>query len=78
MTNAEKAISIIIEYLESEGIMAGTAEITKNVDYWESKLDPIDPMSLAAVAIANPYESALTNSEIREIRNFYFSSEKFY
>jgi hypothetical protein len=78
MTNAEKAISIIIEYLESEGIISGTAEITKNVDYWEAKLDPIDPMSLAAVVIANPYENALTSSEIREIRNFYFSSEKFY
>lgn len=77
MSNTWLAVELVINYLESEGISYGTAEIINIVDKWESRLDPIDFISLAAVAIANPQEVALTKSEIREIRNFYFPSENY-
>lgn len=77
MTNAEKATQLIINFFEAENIMVGTPEIVKIVNKWQAKLDPIDYISLAAVAISNPNETALTNSEIREFRNFYFPSEDF-
>lgn len=72
MTNAELATQLVINFLESEHITVGTHEITKTVEKWESRLDPIDFISLAAVAIADPNEIALTNNEIRKIREFYF------
>lgn len=72
MTNAELATQLVINFLESEHITVGTNEITKTVEKWESRLDPIDFISLAAVAIADPNEIALTNNEIRKIREFYF------
>ena len=72
MTNAEMAIELAINYLETEGITVGTREITRVVNKWEEKLDPIDFISLAAVAISDPNEITLTISEIRQIRNFYF------
>lgn len=72
MTNVELATQLIINFLESEHITVGTNEITKTVEKWESRLDPIDFISLAAVAIADPNEIALTNNEIRKIREFYF------
>ena len=77
MSNTWLAVELVINYLESEGISCGTVEIINMVDKWESRLDPIDFISLAAVAIANPQEVALTKSEIREIRNFYFPSENY-
>lgn len=77
MTNAEKAIELAVNYLESENIMVGTPEIAKVVNKWEARLDPIDFISLAAVAIADPYEIALSNKEIRKIREFYFPSENY-
>ena len=72
MTNAEMAIELAINYLETEGITVGTREVTRVVNKWEEKLDPIDFISLAAVAISDPNEITLTISEIRQIRNFYF------
>lgn len=77
MTNAEMAINLVINFLESENITVGTPEITKIVNKWEAKLDPIDFISLAAVAISNPNEIALSRAEIREMREFYFPSENF-
>lgn len=77
MTNAEMAIELVINYLESEGIYVGTPETKAIVNKWESKLDPIDFISLAAVALFNPNKNALTNIEIREIREFYFPSKNY-
>lgn len=74
MTNAEKAIELMINYLESERIMVGTPEITRTVIKWEERLNPIDFVSLAAVALENPREIALSRDQIRRIRNFYFPS----
>ena len=75
MTNAERATELIINYLEVESISAGTPEIKAIVEKWEARLDPIDYISLAAVAISDPNEIALTTSEIRQLRDFYFSSK---
>ena len=77
MTNADMAVELIINYLESENIYVGTAEIRSIVEKWEVRLDPIDFISLAAVAISNPNENALTISEIREMREFYFPSKNY-
>ena len=77
MTNAELATNLIINFFESEGICVSTPEIKEIVNKWEAKLNPIDFISLAAVSISNPNEIVLTNSEIRQIREFYFPS-KFY
>lgn len=72
MTNAEMATELAINFLESENISVGTAEMAKIVNKWEARLKPIDFVSLAAVAISNPNEIALTNAEIRKMREFYF------
>lgn len=77
MTNAEMAIELVINYLETENIMVGTREITEIVNSWEEKLDPIDFISLAAISISNPNKVELTNDEIRKMREFYFPSENF-
>ena len=77
MTNAEKATELAINYLESEGISVGTKETKAIIDKWEAKLDPIDFISLAAIAIENPNEFELSISEIRKIREFYFPSENY-
>ena len=72
MTNAEMATQLVINFLETENITVGTPEITKIVNKWEARLDPIDFISLAAVTISNPNKTELSNSEIRNFRNFYF------
>ncbi len=72
MTNAEMATELAINFLESENINVEKAEIAKIVNKWEARLSPIDFVSLAAVAISNPNEIALTNTEIRKMREFYF------
>ena len=77
MTNAEMATELVIDYLESEGIMVDTPSIEKVVNKWEDRLDPIDFISLAAIAISDPQEIALTTTEIREFRDFYFPSENY-
>lgn len=78
MTNAEMATNLVINYLESEGIYVGTPETIAIVNKWEAKLDPIDFISLAAVAIADPNEIALSIPEIRKIRDFYFPSKIYF
>ena len=75
MTNAEVAIKLVINFFESEMITVRTSEIIPIVNKWESKFDPIDPISLAALTIANPINSAISTNEIREIREFYFPSK---
>ncbi len=77
MTNAEKAIELMINFFETENISVNTEEIIATVNKWEARLDPIDFISLAAVAISNPNEIVLTISEIREIREFYFPSKNY-
>lgn len=77
MTNAEMATELVINYLETENIIVGTPEITKIVNKWEARLDPIDFISLAAIALSDPNKIALSNIEIREIREFYFPSENY-
>ena len=78
MTNAEMAVELVVNYLESENIIVGTREISKKVDEWEKKLNPIDFISLAAIVLEDPNKIALTNNEIRKIREFYFPSENFF
>ena len=77
MTNAEMATKLVIDFFEAENIMVDTPAITKIINKWEAKLDPIDYISLAAVAISNPNDFAFTKAEIREFREFYFPSENF-
>lgn len=77
MTNAEVATKLVIDFLESELITVRTSEITPIIHKWESKFDPIDPVSLAALVIANPTDSTVSVNEIREIREFYFPSKNF-
>lgn len=77
MTNAEKATELVVNYLEAEGIIAGTRETKAIVNKWESKFDPIDFISLAAIAIEDPKETNLSTSEIRKIRDFYFPSKNY-
>ena len=78
MTNTEMAIELVINYLESEHIIVGTNEISKKVNEWEKKLGPIDFISLAAIVLEDPNKIALTNIEIRKIREFYFPSENYF
>lgn len=72
MTNAEMAIDLVVNYFEANHIMVGTSEIREIVNRLEEKFDPIDFISLAALAISNPNKFEFTISEIREIRNYYF------
>lgn len=67
-----KATEIILDYLESEKICVGTKETREIVKKWQSRLHLSDPIDLAAVALANPNEIAVTNLEIREFRKFFF------
>lgn len=78
MTNTEMAIELVINYLESEHIIVGTNEISKKVNEWEKKLGSIDFISLAAIVLEDPNKIALTNIEIRKIREFYFPSENYF
>jgi len=78
MSTTILATELVINFLESEHITANNSEIMNLVYKWNSKLAPIDFISLAAVVISNPNKIALTKSEIREIRNFYFPSKKSY
>lgn len=71
MTNLELATELMINYLESENITADPAVAAK----WEARFPSLDFISLAALAIADPTESALTISEIRYIRDFFFPSK---
>lgn len=77
MTNEQKALDIAIKYLESENIICGTKELSNRITKWENKFDPIDPYSLASLAIANPLESNLTKSEVRHIKEFFFPSDNY-
>lgn len=72
MTNAEMAIELVVNYFEANHIMVRTSEIREIVNRLEEKFDPIDFISLAALAISNPNKFEFTISEIREIRNYYF------
>lgn len=72
MSNAERAIELIINYFEAEHIMIRTSEIEKNVNKWEKRLDPIDFISLAAISIENPNKFDFTIYEIRKIRDSFF------
>lgn len=72
-----KAGLIIINYLRSEGIYVDSAEVEKAVSRWKEKVGNIDAKSLAALAMSNPQENALSEKEIRELRNFYFPSKNF-
>lgn len=74
MTNIELATNIIVNYFEAEGIQEQTPTIAARATKWEARLTPIDALSLAAVTISDPPESALTNEEIRQLREFYFPS----
>lgn len=74
MTNIELATNIIVNYFEAEGIQEQTSTIAVRATKWEARLAPIDALSLAAVVIADPPELALTNEEIRQLREFYFPS----
>lgn len=73
MSNIILATELVVNFLETEHITANNSEIIKLVQKWESRLAPIDFISLAAVVISNPNKIELTNSEIREMRDFYFS-----
>lgn len=73
MSNIILATELVVNFLEAEHITANNSEIIKLVQEWESRLAPIDFISLAAVVISNPNKIELTNSEIREMRDFYFS-----
>lgn len=66
------AQTILINYLASENIYMSHKEAEAAIKKWEAKYPKIDAISLAAIAISDPYETALSDSEIREIRNFYF------
>jgi hypothetical protein len=74
MTNAELATKIIISYFEAENIQEQTPTILARVNKWEARLNPLDALSLAAVAISDPPEIFLTIPEIRQLREFYFPS----
>ena len=74
MTNADLATELVINYFESEHIMITTPQIDSKVREWETKLDPIDFISLAAIVIEDPNNFVLSKTEIRKIRNFYFPS----
>jgi len=78
MSNAESAVELVINYLEAENILMTTEQAASIVNKWEAILDPIDCISLAAVAIANPKEIALSQSEIRQIKEFFFPSDNSY
>lgn len=66
------AQNILINYLSSEHIYISHSEAAAAIEKWESRYPNLDPLSLAAIAISDPYEIALAENEIREIRNFYF------
>ena len=74
MTNADLATELVINYFESEHIMVTTPQVNKKIKEWETKLDPIDFISLAAIVIEDPNKFELSETEIRKIRNFYFPS----
>ena len=74
-TNTEKIVNIIIDYLESENIYAGTAETRAIVQKWENRFPQLDNISLAALSLANPNEINISDSEIREFKEFFFPSE---
>lgn len=69
-----RTTEIIIKYLEEEGIYVGTKETQDIVEKWQAKLHLSDAIDLAAVAIANPNEIAISKAEIREFRQFFFPS----
>lgn len=71
----EEIVNIIIDYLESENIYAGTPETTAVVQKWENHYPHLDNLSLAALALANPNEIQISDSEIREFKEFFFPSE---
>lgn len=70
----EKVVDIIIDYLESENIYAGTPETRAIVQKWYNKFPNLDNLSLAALALANPNEVQISDSEIREFKEFFFPS----
>ena len=74
-TNTEKIVNIIIDYLESENIYAGTTETRAIVQKWENRFPQLDNISLAALSLANPNEINISDSEIREFKEFFFPSE---
>lgn len=74
-TRTEVVVNIIINYLESEHINAGTAETRAIVQKWEDRFPNLDDLSLAALSLANPNEIQISNSEIREFKDFFFPSE---
>ena len=74
MANSEVATKLVISYLDAEGIMVGTPEIRKKVEFWEAKLDPIDAVSLASVVLFDPKKIILSLPEIRKIREVFFPS----
>ena len=71
------ALEIMTNYLESEGIHISESEASAAIAKWNRRIPNLDSLSLAAIAISDPTENALTKAEIREIREFYFPSKNF-
>ena len=72
MSKVDKVTKIVSDYFEARNIMVGTPEIRYLTEKWASKLDSTDYLTLASIVIENPNKNALSNSEIREIRNLIF------
>ncbi len=69
-----KAVTdFVINYFESEHIMMQNSTAEALVEKWYRLAPRADFLSLAALAIENPTKIALSDKEIREIRNFYFN-----
>ena len=70
----ESALELSLNYLSTEGIAAAPSDILPSLMKYAA-VPAIDFISLAALAISDPKEVALSPREIREIREFYFPSK---
>lgn len=71
-SNSTLATKLACGFLESENIPVETTVMQKTVEKWERRLEPINFVELAAIALENPPTPVLTRQEIRKIRSFYF------
>lgn len=75
MNKLSEAFNLMFNYLVSEGIYPEPHELLTPLNKWNDRLPNLSPKELAAVSLANPYESQLTKQEIRDFKTWFFGSE---
>lgn len=71
----DAAVSLVVAFNESEGIMEQTSTIKARVISWYNNSEIVDEEMLAAAAIVGEYTISMNWNDLLSIKEFYFPSE---